>query len=54
MKYRAGERRKAIEYEPAISEWWKKNKIFDIIRFPGGEMRAVLWSRITASPHTGL
>ncbi len=29
MKYRAGERRKAIEYEKAISEWWKKNKIFE-------------------------
>ena len=29
MKYRAGERRKAAEYEKAISEWWKKNKIFE-------------------------
>ncbi|MBR2795670.1 class I tRNA ligase family protein [Candidatus Saccharibacteria bacterium] len=29
MKYRAGERRKAVEYEKAISEWWKKNKIFE-------------------------
>ena len=29
MKYRAGERRKAIEYEKAIAEWWKKNKIFE-------------------------
>ena len=29
MKYRAGERRKAIEYEKAISEWWKKNKTFE-------------------------
>ena len=29
MKYRAGERRKAIEYEKAITEWWKKNKIFE-------------------------
>ncbi|MBQ3436868.1 isoleucine--tRNA ligase [Candidatus Saccharibacteria bacterium] len=29
MKYRAGERRKAIEYEKAISEWWRKNKIFE-------------------------
>ena len=29
MKYRAGERRKAIEYERAISEWWKKNKTFE-------------------------
>ena len=29
MKYRAGERRKAVEYEKAIAEWWKKNKTFE-------------------------
>ena len=29
MKFKAGERRKAIEYEKAISEWWKKNKTFE-------------------------
>ena len=29
MKYRAGERRKAAEYEKAIAEWWKKHKIFE-------------------------
>ena len=29
MKYRAGERRRAVEYEHAIAEWWKKNKIFE-------------------------
>ena len=29
MKYRAGERRRAIEYEKAITEWWKKNKTFE-------------------------
>ena len=29
MKYRAGERRKAVEYEKAITEWWKKNQIFE-------------------------
>ncbi len=29
MKYRAGERRKAIEYEKSITEWWKKNKTFE-------------------------
>lgn len=29
MKYRAGERRKAIEYEKSIVEWWKKNKTFE-------------------------
>lgn len=29
MKYRAGERRKAVEYEKAITEWWKKHKTFE-------------------------
>ena len=29
MKYRAGERRKAIEYEKSISDWWKKHQIFE-------------------------
>ncbi|MBR3254097.1 isoleucine--tRNA ligase [Candidatus Saccharibacteria bacterium] len=29
MKYRAGERRKAIVYEKAITDWWKKNKTFE-------------------------
>ena len=29
MKYRAGERRRAIEYEKAISDWWKKHQIFE-------------------------
>ncbi len=29
MKYRAGERRKAIEYEKALVEWWKKNNTFE-------------------------
>ncbi len=29
MKYQAGSRRRAFEYERAISEWWKKNKIFE-------------------------
>ena len=29
MKYQAGQRRKAVEYEKAIAEWWKKNKIFE-------------------------
>ena len=29
MKYRAGERRKAIEYEKALIDWWKKNKTFE-------------------------
>ncbi len=29
MKYQAGQRRKAVEYEKSITEWWKKNKIFE-------------------------
>ena len=29
MKYQAGQRRKAVEYEKALAEWWKKNKIFE-------------------------
>ena len=29
MKYQAGTRRKAIEYEKSLVEWWKKNKTFE-------------------------
>ena len=29
MKYHAGNRRRAKEYEKAISEWWKKDKTFE-------------------------
>lgn len=29
MKYKAGERRRAAEYEKALVEWWKKNKTFE-------------------------
>ena len=29
MKYRAGTRRKAIEYEKALTDWWKKDKTFE-------------------------
>lgn len=29
MKYRAGERRKAIVYEKSLIEWWKKNHTFE-------------------------
>ncbi|MBR2708999.1 isoleucine--tRNA ligase [Candidatus Saccharibacteria bacterium] len=29
MKYQAGQRRKAAEYEKAVSEWWQKNKVFE-------------------------
>ena len=29
MKYRAGSRRKAIEYEKSLTEWWKKHQTFE-------------------------
>ena len=29
MKYQAGTRRKAIEYEKALVDWWKKNQTFE-------------------------
>ncbi|MBR3052214.1 class I tRNA ligase family protein [Candidatus Saccharibacteria bacterium] len=29
MKYRAGARRKAIEYEKSLVDWWKKNQTFE-------------------------
>ena len=29
MKYQAGQRRKAVEYEKAITDWWKKNKTYE-------------------------
>lgn len=29
MKYKAGSRRRAVEYEKALVEWWKKNKTFE-------------------------
>lgn len=29
MKYKAGSRRKAAEYEKALVEWWKKNYVFE-------------------------
>ena len=29
MKYKAGQRRKAAEYEKALVEWWKKNRTFE-------------------------
>lgn len=29
MKYRAGTRRRANEYEKALVDWWKKNQIFE-------------------------
>lgn len=29
MKYKAGSRRRAAEYEKALVQWWKKNKVFE-------------------------
>ncbi len=29
MKYKAGQRRRASEYEKALVEWWKKNRVFE-------------------------
>ncbi len=29
MKYKAGDRRRAIEYENALTKWWKDNKTFE-------------------------
>lgn len=29
MKYKSGERRRAIEYEKALVEWWKENRCFE-------------------------
>ena len=29
MKYKAGSRRRAAEYEKALVEWWKKNRVFE-------------------------
>jgi isoleucyl-tRNA synthetase len=29
MKYKVGNRRKAVEYEKALVDWWKKNKTFE-------------------------
>ena len=29
MKYTSGNRRKAVEYEKALVDWWKKNKTFE-------------------------
>lgn len=29
MKYEAGKKRRTVEYEKAIAEWWKKNKTFE-------------------------
>ena len=29
MKYQANKRRRAHEYEPALVDWWKKNRTFE-------------------------
>ena len=57
MKYRAGERRKALEYEKALIDWWKKNQIFEKSVSDRPEDRSYVFYDgppfITGMPHHG-
>ncbi len=57
MKYRAGERRKAVEYEKSLTEWWKKNKTFEKSVESRPEGRSYVFYDgppfITGNPHHG-
>lgn len=57
MKYRAGERQKAIEYEKALIDWWKKNKTFEQSVEQRPEERSYVFYDgppfITGMPHHG-
>ena len=57
MKYQAGQRRKAIEYEKAISDWWKQNKTFEqSIKQRPEDKSYVFYDGppfITGNPHQG-
>jgi len=57
MKYKAGTRRRAIEYEKAISDWWKKDKTFEkSIENRDAERSYVFYDGppfITGMPHHG-
>ncbi|MBR3246745.1 class I tRNA ligase family protein [Candidatus Saccharibacteria bacterium] len=57
MKYRAGERRKAVEYEKSLTEWWKKNKTFEKSVESRPEDRSYVFYDgppfITGNPHHG-
>ncbi len=57
MKYRAGTRRKAVEYEKAVAEWWKTNKTFERSVTMRPEERSYVFYDgppfITGNPHHG-
>ena len=57
MKYRAGERRKALEYEKALTEWWQKHEIFERSVKERPEDRSYVFYDgppfITGMPHHG-
>ncbi|MBR3320201.1 isoleucine--tRNA ligase [Candidatus Saccharibacteria bacterium] len=57
MKYTAGHRRRASEYEKAIAEWWKKNQIFEkSVENREGKRSYVFYDGppfITGMPHHG-
>lgn len=57
MKYRAGERRKAIVYEKALAEWWKVNKVFERSVEERDEEKSYVFYDgppfITGNPHHG-
>ena len=57
MKYQAGTRRRASEYERAIAEWWKKDKTFEkSIAERDAEKSYVFYDGppfITGNPHHG-
>ena len=57
MKYRAGERRKAAEYERAIAEWWKSHKTFEESITSRPEDKSYVFYDgppfITGNPHHG-
>lgn len=57
MKYRAGERRKAIVYEKTLAEWWKVNKVFERSVEERDEGKSYVFYDgppfITGNPHHG-
>ena len=57
MKYQAGQRRKAVEYEKALTEWWKKHQIFEksVEQRPEGKSYVFYDGPpfITGNPHHG-
>lgn len=57
MKFKHGTRRKAIEYEKALIDWWKKNKVFEKSIENRPEQNSYVFYDgppfITGSPHHG-